>query len=321
MAVAARDLLLAHAEPGPLVAGEVHAVERAVLAHVADEVGQLEGHAEAGEALGGLARRAQQRGHDPPDRGGAPVHVAVELVPAADPHRAAVDPHRVHVGAQLAPAAGRGAGPRRTSAAMAGSSEPAAGHRRPEVLLAGGRAPRARGRVGSPAGPVHQLVGRAHEGVQGVHRGADLGGKPPGGEVVGGIVAAVQAAAGRVGGAQLRSHALGTNTGSDPVIVAERAGAVAAAAKSRPMRNRALHDALRTSHSNPPGCCAKTRPRAPSWSSTSTRAAALGPDALPLHAAHPEVHRRPLAAAAHAADELPARRRTPWAPAPPPTCA
>ena len=58
---------------------------------------------------------AEQRGHDPPDRAGRAVHVGHELVPAGDPHRRAVDPHRAHVGAQLAerePVAGGGVGQR-----------------------------------------------------------------------------------------------------------------------------------------------------------------------------------------------------------------
>ena len=69
--------------------------------HVADEVRELERDPELAE-VGVMARRnAEQRGHDPPDRARRAVHVGHELVPAGDPHRRAVDPHRAHVGAQL----------------------------------------------------------------------------------------------------------------------------------------------------------------------------------------------------------------------------
>ena len=49
-------------------AGQVDAVQREVLAHVADEVRELEGDAEVRDVLVDGRRRAEQRRHDPPHR-------------------------------------------------------------------------------------------------------------------------------------------------------------------------------------------------------------------------------------------------------------
>ena len=92
---------------------QVDAVELPVLAHVADEVGELEGERQAGERVVALARRAEQDGEDAPDRARAALHVALELLPRAHPDGGAVDAHRVEVRVELAAAGGRGGGRRR----------------------------------------------------------------------------------------------------------------------------------------------------------------------------------------------------------------
>ena len=129
---------------------------------------------------------------------------------------------------------------------------------------------------------------------------------------------AVDPAAGCVGGTQLGSHASGTKGGCDRVMVPEGRRGSARQEPARPWRNRA--------YAKPPparlapgvrarvraSTCARSRRRAPSWSSTWTRAASAGADPLPLPAADRPVHRRALAGAARA--RPPARPRpSSWA--------
>ncbi len=181
------EVVLGHAEALAVLRGEVDAVQAPVLAHVADEVGQLERQAEAAE-VGVVTRgHAEQRGHDPPDRAGRAVHVGHELLPRGDPHRGAVDAHRAHVGAQLAerePVAGGGVGQ--------GAHDRLAGlGARVELRLPGvqhGAPAVGRGRA---ARAVDDLVGGAHVAVEGVRGGSQLGRKAARREVVRGVVAAL----------------------------------------------------------------------------------------------------------------------------------
>ena len=84
-------------------AGQVDAVQAPVLAHVADEVRELERDAEAAEVGVMAGRDAEQRGHDPADGAGRAVHVGRELLVGVDPdRRLAVHAHRAHVVLQLA---------------------------------------------------------------------------------------------------------------------------------------------------------------------------------------------------------------------------
>ncbi len=92
---------LGDAEALAVLERQVDAVQPVVLGDVADEVGVLEREPEPA-VVGVMALGdAEQRRHDPPDRAGRALHVGDELLPAADPHRRAVDPHRAHVRGQL----------------------------------------------------------------------------------------------------------------------------------------------------------------------------------------------------------------------------
>ena len=169
-------------------AGEVDAAELCVLAHVAQEVRQLEGLAEPAERhVLGLGH-AEQRGHHPPDRARRAVHVGVELVPAVHLHGRAVDAHRVHVVVQLLerqPVAAAGVDERGRTGWRGAAS--CASH-------ASSAARRTSGEVGA-ARPVDDLVGGADVGVQRVRRGPDRGGQAPRGPVVRRVVATVHAPA------------------------------------------------------------------------------------------------------------------------------
>ena len=95
------DVIDAHAEAGSLLGREIDPIELEVLAHVTDEVRQLERRAELGHGGVQFRRDAQQRRHDQSDGAGAAAHVLLELGASGHPHRTAVQPHRVHVHRQL----------------------------------------------------------------------------------------------------------------------------------------------------------------------------------------------------------------------------
>jgi hypothetical protein len=195
-----------------VLGGQVYAIQIPILAHVAHEVGELEGEGQGRKLAPALGRDAEQRREDAADGAGASLHVALEFVPGLHTHRLRVLAHRVEVEAQLAER-------QPVTAACVGQRH----HHGVRV------APRAPERVsehelpaieGGPAGggirrtlrPVHDLVHHPYKGVDRVHGRPDLGRKPARGPVVGGIVAAVDAptmavelAEDRVGGSR---HAL-----------------------------------------------------------------------------------------------------------------
>ena len=154
-----------------LLGRQVDAVELAVLAHVADEVGVLEREPEPAEARVVLLGHAEQRRHDPPHRAGRALHVGDELVPRPDPHRRAVEPHRAHVEPQLA---------QRQAVAAAGVDERAhhrlAGAPRPgrELGLPGVERGAARLGAAVAARAVDDLVGGADVAVERVRGRPDL---------------------------------------------------------------------------------------------------------------------------------------------------
>ena len=93
--------------------GQVDAVKHPVLAHVADEVRELERLAQRAEGVAVGRRRAQQRGHDPAHRSRRAVHVAVELVRAWRSAPGRSRPASSACRPATRPAAGRGASRRR----------------------------------------------------------------------------------------------------------------------------------------------------------------------------------------------------------------
>ncbi len=96
--------------------------------------------------------------------------------------------------------------------------------------------------IAGAAWAVHQLVGRAHERIDGVHGRAHIGGEPTRGPVVGGVVVAVDPPAGGIGSPELRRHLLATHAS----VHAAHAGRIAhRRGETARMRNRQLHDALR----------------------------------------------------------------------------
>ena len=142
--------------------------------------------------------RTEDRGHDAADRCRAPVHVAVELGSRRDANTGTVDPHRPYVASQL----------------VEGKLEAYAGvdqrsdHRvigRPfgqpafQRTLPGVEGGEARGGFQTAALPVDDLVRAAHEPVQRMDRGSNVGRKPQYREVEGGVVAAEQTPACGVG--------------------------------------------------------------------------------------------------------------------------
>ena len=164
---------LADAEARALLRRQVDPVEPRVLAHVADEVRELEGEPEPAVARVVARRDAEQRRHDAPDGAGGAVHVGLELLPGRDPHRRAVDAHRAHVGPQLAErqaVAPPGVDERADDRVGRAAGGEAA--RRARASQASSAARRACG-LGWPARPVDDLVGRAHVAVEGVRGGAD----------------------------------------------------------------------------------------------------------------------------------------------------
>ena len=117
-------------------AGQVDAVHGEVLAHVAQEVRQLEGDAEARDVLAALGRHADQRRHHAPDRRGAAVHVACRA--------------RHGCGAARGRRSRRASSPCRRRARPAGAG--GGGRRRPARRSADGRCrPRRRPRPAWPA--------------------------------------------------------------------------------------------------------------------------------------------------------------------------
>ena len=201
-------------------AGQVDPVETVVLAHVPQEVRQLERDPEPRQPLG-LGRGSEDRGHDPADRPAAALHVAVELGARLDPEAAAVHPHRRDVRAG-APQSGRSrAAAAWTSAAITGWSErPVARPRSSSALPVVERRPSL---VRLELGPrIDDLVGAADEPVQRVHRGALLLRQPRDGEPVGRVVPAKHPPARRVCGLG-RSSSYGHRLG-DPHAAILRSG-------------------------------------------------------------------------------------------------
>ena len=78
----AAEVGVGDAEAVAVLGGQVDAVHLVVLADVAHEVGVLERQAEPPVVGVVVARDAEQRRHDPPDRAGRALHVAAQLVPA-----------------------------------------------------------------------------------------------------------------------------------------------------------------------------------------------------------------------------------------------
>ena len=178
------------AEALELLCGEVDPVELVVDPDIPDEVRELEGDTEPRERLG-LSSRAEDDGHDAADGRRAPVHVAVEVGPRRDANTATVDPHRPHVDAQLVEGkleAETGVNERSDHRVI----------RRPcrqpafELALPRVEGGEPRGGLQRAARAVDDLVRAAHEPVQRMDGGSNLGRKPQHREVVGGVVAAEQ---------------------------------------------------------------------------------------------------------------------------------
>ena len=265
-------------------ARQVDAVEPPVLAHVADEVRVLEGEPEPAEAGVVALGHAEQRRHDAPDGARRALHVGDELVPGLDPHRRAVEPHRAHVGSQLA---------ERQAVAAAGVDERAdhglarAPGGEPGLELGLPGVERGAARLG-PAGAaraVDDLVGRADVAVERVRRRADLLRQPPRGPVIRRVVAPVHAPAGLVGAAQRRidrlsRHPLRQHDGRAARQDLSTSPARAAWARRpspprsawRPLRRAGARSSARSPSRS--ACRARSRARAssarPRWSSPRT---------------------------------------------------
>ncbi len=179
--------------------GEVDAVEPPVDRHVAQEVRELEGDAEARDVAVRLGRGAEERRHDQPDGRRAALHVAVELGLGRDPHGlVAVDAHRGHVAAEQV---------QRQPVAVAGVDE-GRDHRMVGVagpdaaveLRVPGVERRAAGRTGREApGAVDDLIRTADEAVERVHGRPHVARQAPGRAPERRVVAPLQAPAGPVG--------------------------------------------------------------------------------------------------------------------------
>ena len=203
-----REQLPVDAERRQLVGGQVDAAAVEVFADVAEEVGELERHAE--RRRGGLgvrprAGRAQDRQHLEPDHGGGAVDVAVEVGERRVVGDLGVHAHRREEVGEVRAVDGvatGGVGQRGEHrvggrAAVEGDGE-LLGERVEPGGLRGGRP--------AVAEVVDDLVGVPGEAVQRVHGGAAGAGEQPGGEEVGAAVAGVQRAAGGVRGPQARGR-------------------------------------------------------------------------------------------------------------------
>src|ERR687894_764730 len=147
------QVLLPVPEALEVLEGQIYPPAAPVLGNVAQEIGELHGHAEGlGVRVGPPVVGADDPAHHKPDDGGAPVGVDLEVPESLVAEDAGVHLHALHKRRYVDRLAGDG-----------GHRLPLEGLETPELL------PQAR-----DAGVVHDLVGVAHKRVQGMDPWPDV---------------------------------------------------------------------------------------------------------------------------------------------------
>ncbi len=193
-----------HTVGGEQVAGQVDAAPVEVLAHVPQEVGELERLPERRRVRFSLLPgrdRAENRQHLQPDHRGRTVYVAPQVGVGGIVRDGQIGTHRgQEVGEENrldgVPGGGVGDGPDHRFGAATGT-QPAR-----QVALQSAQMPVALLGRSVPIEVVHDVVGPAGEAVQGVHGGAAFERQQAGGQEVGLAVTRVEPSATGVGGAE-----------------------------------------------------------------------------------------------------------------------